>query len=266
MLDLIPIPESVTVAPWWYVTALLLSAVIMGMAKSGFGGGIGILAIPLTANVLPAGEALAVLLPMLIVGDVFAAWVHRHNVDWRVLRPVLIGSAVGIALGSIVLFWLDDASRLTQTLNLLVGGICLLLVLVQVWRLIGRDLPRVPPTKTVGLGTGVAVGGVSTLSHAAGPIAAIYFLELKLDKLRLVGTAAWCFLLVNTAKLPTYFGLGLIDTATLLQSTWAALAIPLGTVLGLWAARRIPEKPFAALVYVTAAIAAARMIWVALSA
>ena len=264
MFDLIPIPDNITVAPWWYVTALLLAAVIMGMAKSGFGGGIGILAVPLTANVLPAGDALAVLLPMLLVGDVFAAWVHKKNVDWRVLWPVLTGGAIGVGLGTLVLVRLEDTASLTRTLNLVVGGICLLLVLVQAWRLTGRELPRVPPTKTVGVGTGVAVGGVSTVSHAAGPIAAIYLLELKLDKLRLVGTAAWCFLLVNLMKLPTYFGLGLIDGATLLQSAWAATAIPLGTLLGLWAARRIPAKPFTAIIYVGAAVAAARMIWQAL--
>ncbi len=249
------------VEPWWYVTALLLAAVIQGMAKSGFGGGIGILAVPLVANVLPPDQAIGVLLPMLIVGDIVASVMHRRNVDWPTLRPVLGGSVLGIIVGTIVLYLLGTADKLTFALNLLVGGICLLMVAVQAWRLTGRHLPRVRPTTRNGLGVGSAVGVASTLAHSAGPVAAIYFLEIKLDKARLVATAAWLFFLVNMLKLPTYFGLGLINPATLLQSLWAVAGIPIGSVLGLWMHRRIPEKPFTIVIYVAAALAAARMIW-----
>ena len=39
---------------WWFITALVLAVLILGIAKSGFGGGIGILAVPLVL-VLGAG-------------------------------------------------------------------------------------------------------------------------------------------------------------------------------------------------------------------
>ncbi|MEM7808705.1 MAG: sulfite exporter TauE/SafE family protein [Planctomycetota bacterium] len=258
----IHVPEGV--APWWFVTALLLAAAIQGMAKSGFGGGIGILAVPLVANVLPPGEAIGVLLPMLIVGDIFASYVHRRSVDWPTLRPVLGGSVLGILIGTVVLILLGTADQLTAALNLLVGGICLLMVLVQAWRLAGKPLPRVRPTRRNGTLVGSAVGVASTLAHSAGPVAAIYFLEIKLDKAKLVATAAWLFFLVNLLKLPTYLGLGLINPSTLLQSLWAAAGIPIGSVLGLWLHKRIPEKPFFAIVYLAAAVAAGRMIWKAI--
>jgi uncharacterized membrane protein YfcA len=123
----------------------------------------------------------------------------------------------------------------------------------------------VPATPPAGLGVGGSAGLVSTLSHAAGPIAAIYLLEIKLDKARLVATAAWFFFAVNLMKLPAYLGLGLVTPGSLVQSAWAALGIPVGTVLGLWMYKRIPEKPFVTIVYVAAAIAAGRMVWQALA-
>jgi uncharacterized membrane protein YfcA len=261
-LNWIDVPAGVE--PWWYVTALLLAAVILGIAKSGFGGGIGILAVPLTANVLPPGAALGVMLPMLIVGDIFASAAHYRRVDWPTLWPVLWGSVVGIALGTGVLFLLGDLQDLRVALYLVIGGICLLMVLVQAWRLAGGSLPRVRPTTRNGTGVGIAVGVASTLAHSAGPVAAIYFLEIKLDKARLVATAAWLFFLVNLLKLPTYLGLRLITPTTLLQSTWAAAGIPIGSLLGLWMHRRIPEKPFTIVIYAAAALAATRMIWKAL--
>ncbi len=255
----IQVPSGVE--PWWFVTALLLAAVIQGMAKSGFGGGVGILAVPLVANVLPADQAVGVLLPMLIVGDIFAATVHRKKVDWPTLKPVIAGSFIGIAVATALMIFLGTADKLTLALNLLVGGICLLMVLVQAWRLAGGSLPRVRPTRRNGTIVGSAVGVASTLAHSAGPVAAIYFLEIRLDKARLVATAAWTFFLVNLLKLPTYFGLGLITPATLLQSSWAAAGIPIGSLLGLWMHKRIPEKPFTIIIYLAAAVAAGRMIW-----
>ena len=138
------------------------------------------------------------------------------------------------------------------------------MVAVQAWRLTGRNLPRVRPTRRNGTIVGTAVGVASTLAHAAGPVAAIYFLEIKLNKARLVATAAWLFFLVNLLKLPTYLGLGLITWTTLLQSSWAILGIPVGSVLGLWMHKRIPEKPFTAIIYIAAALAAGRMVWKAI--
>ena len=259
LFNVIHVPANVE--PWWYVTALLLAAAIQGMAKSGFGGGIGILAVPLVANVLPPGEAIGVLLPMLMVGDVFAAVVHRKNVSWPTLKPVVGGSVVGIVIGTVILAILGNAERLTIALQLIVGGICLTMVGVQAWRLAGFNLPRVKPTRRNGIVVGTGVGITSTLAHAAGPVAAIYYLEIRLDKARLVATAAWTFFLVNLLKLPTYLGLGLINAETLLQSAWAAAGIPVGSLLGLWMHRRIPEKPFTIVIYVAAAAAAGRMIY-----
>ena len=53
----------------------MAAVVLMGIAKAGFGGGIGLIATPLLALVLPVSDAAALMLPLLIACDVFAV---RH--------------------------------------------------------------------------------------------------------------------------------------------------------------------------------------------
>ncbi|MBL4701763.1 MAG: hypothetical protein JKX85_10960, partial [Phycisphaeraceae bacterium] len=69
------------------------------------------------------------------------------------------------------------------------------------------------------------------------------------------------FLIVNTAKLPTYIGLGLINKQTLHDTIWFLPLLPIGTLAGAWMNKRVPEKPFAMIIYITAALAAGHMIY-----
>lgn len=261
-LPLPPVPEGV--APWWFITAMVVAVMIIGIGKAGFGGAIGILAVPLTANVMPAGAALGVMLPILIAGDAFSSLHHIRNVSRPVLSPLLTGAFVGIALGSAGLLALSDLTNLQAVLNIVVGVVCLSLVALQCYRLAGGRVPHVPHGPVAGGVTGFVAGIVSVLAHSAGPVASIYMLEIKLDKARHVGTLVAFFFAVNLAKVPTYLWLGLINRDTLLVSAWFIPLIPIGTYVGYKLHHRIPEKPFTLVIYAAAAIAAARMVWVSL--
>ena len=252
---------------WWYVVALAVAAGIIGMGKSGFGGGIAILAVPLTASVLRADRAIGVLMPLLILGDTFASLQHFRRVSRPHLQWLLFGGLIGCVVGGALLWWLtsEGVGTLATALNLIVGGICLLLVVFQLWRLFGGAPPRIPPSRRAGYVVGAVSGVATTLAHSAGPITGIYLLEQKLDKARFVATAAVLFQFLNYAKLPIYIALGLVDLATLRQSVFFAPAVGVGALLGVWAMNRIPEKPFAAIVYVTAAVAAGQMVYKAIA-
>ena len=71
---------------WWFITALSLAALILGIAKSGFGGGLGIIAVPLVASCLRVDHAVGVMLPILIAADLVAAWQHRRHWSRRHVR------------------------------------------------------------------------------------------------------------------------------------------------------------------------------------
>lgn len=253
------------VEPWWYFTAMALAVLVIGVAKAGFGGGIGILAVPLTANALPPDRAIGVMLPILIVGDIFSNLHYVKQQSWPHLRWLVSGGVVGIAIGTVVLAMVTDPKYLATVLSLLVGVICLAMVLLQIVRLLGYEALRIPPGAWGGRATGVVSGFVSTLAHSAGPVASIYMLEQKLDKRLHVGTLVLAFFMLNVLKLPTYVWLELVTLDRLIEGAWFLPLVPVGTVFGYWMHKRIPEKPFSAIVYAGAALAAGHLVWKALA-
>ena len=260
-------PEiSADVAPWVYYLCVGAAVLITGISKSGFGGGIGIVALPLMASVMPARHMLGVQLPLLIAADALSNLHHLRNYEWRLLKPLVWGALAGVLLGSAV-FWAlqqSDPTRVQRGLSLLIGAVCLVFVAIQAWGLTGRRVPTLPSHPASSVAVGATAGFVSTISHAAGPIVTLYLLQAKLARHLLVGTQVFYFLLINSAKVPTYVALGYINASTLRDSVWFIPLIPLGTLAGAWMNKRVPEKPFAAILYVAAAVTAGHMIWASL--
>lgn len=257
ILNLIPSDTPTAVA----VAAMCGAVLIIGIAKSGFGGGIGILAVPLLALAFDPAVAVGVLLPILILADVVALIQHRKFRSWHHLRWTFAGGAIGIGIGT-ALFWVFQSSDILATaLNLTVGSVCVVFVGLQLYRMFGGKVPAVPDNAAAGLTAGGVAGAVSTLAHSAGPVMTIYLLEHKLEKRVLVGTLVLFFFALNLAKLPTYVGFGLLNGKTLLASAIMFPLVPVGSVLGLWMHRVIAERPFTFIMYGGAAAAGLRMIW-----
>jgi len=255
------------IEPWWYFLCVGAAVLITGITKAGFGGGVGILAIPVMSLVVGTEKMLGITLPLLIACDVFSNLHYIGEYDWKRLRWLLPGLLVGIVIGTFILLALRSMppAEFNRTLNLIVGAICLIVVAMQAYRLTGRELPTLPPHPASAASVGVVAGMVSTVNHSAGPIVSIYLLQEKLPKRILVGTLLLYFLIGNTAKLPTYIAMGLINQQTLMDSIWFIPLIPMGTLAGAWMNHRVPEKPFAAIMYIGAALAAGWMVYKAVA-
>jgi uncharacterized membrane protein YfcA len=75
----------------------LTAGLLVGLAKTGLPG-ISILAIALLMEILPARMAVGALLPLLILGDLFAIGYYRRNADWArlwALFPCVILGVIG---------------------------------------------------------------------------------------------------------------------------------------------------------------------------
>ncbi|MEM9252122.1 MAG: sulfite exporter TauE/SafE family protein [Planctomycetota bacterium] len=246
---------------WGYALALGGAVLVTGIAKSGFGGGIGILAVPLVAMALPADRAVGVMLPILIAADVFAVAQHARHADRKHLTWTLSGGLAGIAIGLAVLWWYAGSPRgMSLMLTLTIGVICLAFVGVQAYRLVGGRLPRVPGGPWPGRISGAAGGVTSTLAHAAGPVMTVYFLERQLAKRVLVGTMVSYFFIVNWAKVPGYAWLGVLTWERFVEAMWFVWLVPVGALIGWWMLKRVPEKPFTAIMYLATAAAGGRMV------
>ena len=76
------------------------AVLLMGVAKAGFGGGVGILAVPLLALTVSLADAAALMLPLLIACDIFAVKHYRGSFDKTSIKRLLPGSVIGIGVGA----------------------------------------------------------------------------------------------------------------------------------------------------------------------
>ncbi|GAB4241021.1 MAG: sulfite exporter TauE/SafE family protein [Candidatus Methylacidiphilales bacterium] len=224
-----------------------LAVMFVGLAKSGLGGGAAILATPLLALVFDPRAALGILLPLLILSDWVALWCYRRSICWEVLRPFLPGAILGIGVAAFFLGEVDDVF-LRQCLGAICLGFCGLQLLAA-WR--GRsDEPPRSPSWRCGFPIGAAAGWVSAVAHAAGPVAAMYLLPLRLPSTAFMATTVAAFTVINLTKLPFYLGQHLIGGESLVKTLALAPAMLAGTFLGVWLNHRINRVAFTRVVYV----------------
>lgn len=231
----------------------VLSALLVGFSKTGVPG-LGILIVPLMALVFPAKQSVGALLPMLIVGDIFAVTFYRRHAHWNKLWPLFPWVLAGTLPGAWALKQFGN-EQLQPALGWLVLG----MIAIEVARRRG-NWDHLPHHWAFAAVTGLAAGFATTLGNVAGPIMTLYFLSRGLDKNEFFGTAAWFFLIVNVSKIPIFAGLGMISADTLRFNLWMLPAIALGAAAGRWTLPRIPQRAFATLVMVLAAGAAARLL------
>ena len=252
----------------WRYACMAMAIVVLGISKTGFGGGIGILSIPLLALVMPAEQMLAVLAVLLVAVDLVANVHYLGEYDWPVLRWLLPGAVLGVGLGCVILVVMQaqaaNQEAFNRHLTLTIGLICLAIVVAQAVRLFGGDLKTLRPGPASSVAVGTVAGTVSTVSHSAGPIVTLYLLQGRIDKRQLVGTMLLYTLLINAVKLAAFVAIGTVTLGTVKQTLWMLPLLPIGTLIGVWMNRRMPAKPFAVVMYVAAAAAAVQMIYKAL--
>lgn len=243
-----------------------VSAMVFGMAKVGFGGGVGILSVPLMVFACRGDAMLAtgLMLPLLVAADYTSVVAWWRKWDWPTVGKVLPGVVVGIAAGTwlLVIFRRMGAERLSGAA--LAAGIALISIAFVVLHVLqmrsGRQWTFQPVFWQACIG-GALIGLTSTLAHAAGPIAAMYLLAQNMPKQRFVATSAMMFWLVNQLKLIPYGLLGMINTQTLWLGACLIPAVLAGAGLGIWLHRRLSQQHFTGVVYALLALAAVHMLY-----
>lgn len=249
---------SIDVVGW---IILLACAFIQGMSKGGVPG-LAILAIPFVAMVVPGKASTGLILPMLIVGDLFALLIWRRSVSGRDLVRALPWAIAGVVVGWRLLDFIPDAN-----MNRVIGIIVILILVLQVWRKFSAksDAPAFSGS-TIGRYGYPAVmgmlGGVTTmLANAAGPIISMYLLSMKLSKETFLGTSAWYFFIVNWVKVPFMVEQGMITSESLKVNVMMLPALVAGVAMGVFVAKRLKERTFEALVIVLAAAACLKLLF-----
>ena len=238
----------------WIIVALC--SIMVGISKTGIPG-FGILIVPLIATVLPTGTSIAVVLGMLILGDLFAIIYHRHNAKWHYMLHLLPAAIVGIVTGYFILKIVNE-----QQLKPIIGVIVLLMLGIHYWRTKNQtEETKIPTEWWFAAGLGFIAGVTSMMANAAGPIMIIYLLAMRLPKIEFVGTAAWFFFIINWLKVPFSAKLGFMTLETIKLNLMVLPFIAVGAFLGIFLLKRVPQKAFAAIVQILAAAAAVKLVF-----
>ena len=222
---------------FYLMTALV--ALIIGLSKGGLGGMPGALATPLMALVMPADQAIGLLLPILMLADVFAVALHWRRWNGRLVWLLIPGAVVGVTIGT---YFITNAP--TRTLQIALGVIVLLFAIYKIFEKRILGLFHYQPRDWHGLVAGTITGFSSALAHTGGPPVSVYLLMQDIPPGVFNATAAIFFLILNWIKVPYYWYAGLFNFQLLWQVAWILPLVPVGVWLGKQFSNKVNKETF----------------------
>ncbi|HCX64123.1 MAG TPA: sulfite exporter TauE/SafE family protein, partial [Eubacteriaceae bacterium] len=175
---------------------LVGSALLVGISKTSISG----LLMPVIAVLaLQFGgkESTAIVLFLLIIGDLFAVFFYKRDVLWadivRLMPPTFVGLGIGVVTGELI----NDAVFKSILSTIVI--ICLILLIYNEKK---GERVQISNGSAITVVSGVVSGFASMIGNSAGPIFAVYLLAMGMKKKRYLGTTAWFFLIVNVSKVP----------------------------------------------------------------
>lgn len=207
------------------MTIVLIATVVLliGISKSAFAGALGVFAVPLLMIKLPATEAIALMLPLLIVGDMLSVRSYWRKWDHKLLMSLIPGAILGVSVAYLIIDFIN-----AQHLRLIIGFIC---IVFSVKNILFKQITLTALNNKVGaLIMSMFSGITSSLVHAGGPPIIIYFSAIGLAPAKFVATASAFFAMMNIFKLIGVTSLGMLTSEIVLT---AMAFIPLAFI-GNW--------------------------------
>lgn len=226
-----------------YWSVAVIAVLITGISKSGFAGGAGAVAVPLLSLVMPPLQAIALMLPLLIIMDGFSVKLWWGQFNRKLLIALIPASIIGVAIG------FATADQLSEDwIRLILGVIAIGFVVMQLLPNKQGDNSSKPNT-FFGAIAGASAGFTSFLAHAGGPPLNMYLLKQSLKRSEFLATAVYFFAAINLFKLYPYIALEQFNKQVLWQG---ALLIPvalIGVALGKWLQSHLSQKMFLNIIY-----------------
>ncbi|TKG90148.1 sulfite exporter TauE/SafE family protein [Puteibacter caeruleilacunae] len=217
---------------------IALCGLIIGMSKTGVPG-ISMIVIPTLAFIFGGRQSTGILLPILIMADVFAVKYYNRHAQWKHLIKLLPWALGGILLA----MWIGKIVDDKQFKQLIA-----ITVFASIGLMIWKDRKKeqvMPETWWFAALMGLAGGFATMIGNAAGPIFSIYLLAMHLPKNKFIGTGAWFYFIINLSKFPLHvMAWETISWNSLLLDIMMFPAIALGAWLGVRIVKRIPDATY----------------------
>ena len=217
---------------------MAMGAVFVGMSKTGVQG-INNITIPVLAIIFDAKASTGILLPLLIMADLFGVGYYNRAAQWKHVLRLIPWAVLGVAIGTAVGDAIPETWFKVLLAAILLGSLGLV-VYMEVKKI--RD---VPDYWWFSMLMGVLGGFTTMVGNAAGAVVAVYLLSMHLPKNQFIGTAAWFFMMINLIKVPFHvFAWKTITWDILVLDLCMFPAIMLGAIVGIWIVRRLSETFF----------------------
>jgi hypothetical protein len=249
-----PVIESFHAHSLAFFICAILSVIVIGISKSGFGAGLGVLSLPLMASQSTLNEALAVLLPLLIAIDLVGIRRFLKNANWRILKLILPAAFFGMLLG-MIFFTVITPKALT-----LFVGVFIMLFLIQMLVTSHFDLRDAKPYPWLGRLMATTSGFTSFVAHNGGPPITIFMLRENLLPMVYTSTLGVFFAFINLGKLGPYAYLDLLHFKQLATSAILLPCVPVGVYLGFYLAEKISVKWYYRIVQFFLLVASVKLI------
>ena len=228
--------------------------ILFGIAKTGLGGSVSLISIPLMTIVMPLTEALALILPILIFSDIIAVYKIRKKFDFPILQLIVPFAVIGLIIGFLTF------SFFSENFLKLFLGIMGFLFSSHYFLFRSYTISPSKPNFLKGATCASLAGLTSFCAHAGGTPASLYLLPLRLKKEIYVGTRVIFFCIINFFKLPLYIYLSMLDLSTFLRSTTLFPLALAGIYLGYRILELLDENLFYKIVYVLILVSSTKLI------
>ena len=229
--------------------------ILFGIAKSGLGGSMALISVPLMTIAMPLTNALGIILPILIFSDFIATYKYRKEYDFETLKLMVPFAAIGIFIGSLTFTFFSE-----ELLKFIIGLMGFLFAGHYFFFKKNKEAKSDKNFLKGGVCSTIA-GFTSFCVHAGGTPTSLYLLPLRMKKEIYVGTRIIFFACLNLFKLPLYINLSMTNFETFKQSLILFPVALLGILIGYKLLKIIEEKLFYNILYTLIFITSTKLLY-----
>ena len=224
------------------VIAIFLLSIGASFVQRTTGFGFGIFIMTMLPYLMPTyGEATTLSGILAITTSAVIVWRLRRYVTWQRMWPILLTFMVVSTMAIFVLTRIED-----HILRQILG---VALIVISIYFALFSQKIKLPTTKQVQVGAGTLSGLMGGFFGMQGPPAVLYFIQSEPTKEHYMAMAQTYFLIGNAMMTLVRAYNGFFTTTVLTDYCFGLGGVIIGTSLGTYVFKRIPNRAFRYVVY-----------------
>ena len=224
------------------VIAIFLLSIGASFVQRTTGFGFGIFIMTMLPYLMPTyGEATTLSGILALTTSAAIVWRLRRYVTWQRMWPILLTFMVVSTMAIFVLTRIED-----HILRQILG---VALIAISIYFALFSQKIKLPTTKQVQVGAGTLSGLMGGFFGMQGPPAVLYFIQSEPTKEHYMAMAQTYFLIGNAMMTLVRAYNGFFTTTVLTDYCFGLGGVIIGTSLGAYVFKRIPNRAFRYVVY-----------------